>query len=79
MDLSQFPERLRSRVLSSVVRNMRAGIAVRLGRLEGETLPLTINQIASRSTPSMLPAELEARARAEFASLPYQLHIRVDK
>ncbi|OAV45034.1 hypothetical protein [Lewinella sp. 4G2] len=77
MDLNQFPERLRSRVLSSVVRNLRAGISVRLGKLEGETLPLTVQQVANNQVTILQPAELEARARAEFSTLPYQLRIRV--
>jgi len=44
MDISQFPERFRAKVLSSIVRNSRLGIAIRFGKLEGEVLPLSVQQ-----------------------------------
>lgn len=77
MDLSQFPERFRSKVLSTVVRNMRAGIAIRFGALEGETLPLTVQQTDFTAGGTLASEELEQRARAAFSSLPYQLSIQV--
>ena len=73
MNLSQFPERLRARVLSSIVRHHREGIFIRFGELEGSVLPLSVQQ---KMTDTVLPpAELEQRARAAFANLPYDLRI----
>ena len=76
MDLSQFPERFRARVLAGVVRNSRLGIAMRFGELQGQTLPLHVKQEAT--APAVLPpSELEQLARSTFATLPYELQIRV--
>lgn len=77
MNLSQFPERLRARVLSSIVRYGRAGIAFRVGELEGEVLPLTVAQVPSSPGPPLPPQELERQARVAFGTLPYTLHIEV--
>lgn len=77
VDLSQFPERFRSKVLSTVVRNMRAGVAIRFGALEGETLPLTVQQTDFTSGGTLPTEELEQRARAAFSNLPYRLRIQV--
>jgi len=76
MDLSQFPERFRARVLSSIVRHGRMGIAIRFGRLEGETLPLLISRQPT-AREDMSPAELEAVAREAFSTLPYHLRIKI--
>lgn len=76
MDLNQFPERLRARVLAGIVRNSRVGIAIRLGRLDGETLSLRVSQEAPAVRP-LPPAELEQVARTTFATLPYELRIQV--
>ena len=73
MDFSQFPERLRGRVLSTVVRNMRAGIAIRFGTLRAGVLPLTVQQVDTSQLPELPKDVLEDRARAEFSSLPYEL------
>ncbi len=75
MNLNQFPERFRARVLSGIVRSSRVGIAIRFGKLEGETLPLSVSQAASDSP--VAPAELEEVARTAFAALPYDLRIQV--
>lgn len=77
MNLSQFPERLRSRVLSTVVRNLRAGYSIRLGKLKGEVLPLTIQQLEAKEDARLSRQELEQHARAAFEALPYRLSIEV--
>lgn len=76
MDLSQFPERFRARVLSSIVRNGRMGIAIRFGKLEGEVLPLSVSQVPAEQQ-LLPPAELEQAARSAFANLPYDLRIQI--
>lgn len=75
MDLSQFPERFRARVLSGIVRSRRVGIAIRFGKLDGATLPLSVSQEAA-FTP-VAPAEMEEVARSAFSALPYDLRIQV--
>ena len=77
MNLSQFPERFRARVLASVVRHGRQGIAIRFGELDGQTLPLVVSQEPTR-TPALPAADLESLARTTFASLPYELRVRVE-
>lgn len=76
MNLSQFPERFRASVLSSIVRNNRQGIFIRFGELEGSVLPLSVQQTASEG--SLPPAELEQVARAAFSNLPYDLRIETE-
>jgi len=76
MNISQFPERFRARVLSSIVRHNREGIFIRFGKLEGDTLPLSVQQQTSEQI--LPPAELEQRARAAFANLPYNLRIETE-
>jgi len=76
MDLSQFPERFRARVLSGIVRNSRLGIAIRFGKLEGEVLPLSVRQEAT-APDRMQPSQLEEVARSAFNGLPYDLRIQV--
>lgn len=75
MNLSQFPERFRARVLSGIVRSRQIGVAIRFGKLEGETLPLSVSQETSISPVSQ--ADLEQVARTAFAALPYDLRIQV--
>ncbi len=76
MDLSQFPERFRARVLSGIVRNSRLGIAIRFGKLEGEVLPLSVHQ--EPTSHERLPAShLEEAARSAFNGLPYDLRIQI--
>ncbi len=76
MNISQFPERFRARVLSGIVRNSRLGIAIRFGELEGKVLPLSVRQepTASERLPA---AHLEKAARSAFNDLPYDLRIMV--
>jgi hypothetical protein len=79
MDISQFPERFRAKVLSSIVRNSRLGIAIRFGKLEGEVLPLSVQQEPT-SPERMPPCQLEEVARLAFLAfngLPYDLRIQV--
>lgn len=76
MDISQFPERFRARVLSGIVRNSRLGIAIRFGELEGEVLPLSVRQEPT-SRKRMLPSQLEEVARTAFSGLPYDLRIQI--
>lgn len=76
MDISQFPEHHRAFVLSGIVRNNRDGIAICSGELDGSVLKVTIQQTVGR--PSVSPAELEKRARAAFAELPYDLAISME-
>jgi hypothetical protein len=76
MDLSQFPERFRARVLSGIVRSSRLGIAIRFGKLEGEILPLSVSQAST--IPPVSPDQLEEVARTAFAALPYDLRIRIN-
>ncbi|MEO0733348.1 MAG: hypothetical protein AAFZ52_10975 [Bacteroidota bacterium] len=65
---------MRARVLSSIVRHNREGIFIRFGKLEGGVLPLSVQQNDETALP---PAELEQRARAAFANLPYDLRIEM--
>jgi len=76
MDLSQFPERFRARVLSGIVRSSRVGIAIRFGELDGEILPLSVSKVPTFSS-AVAPAELEEVARSAFSALPYDLRIQV--
>jgi|AntRauTorckE5430_2_1112549.scaffolds.fasta_scaffold02696_2 hypothetical protein len=76
MDFSQFPERFRARLLSSIVRNGRRGIAIRFGKLEGKVLPLLVSQTVAEQQ-ELPPAELEQVARSAFANLPYDLRIQI--
>jgi hypothetical protein len=76
MDLSQFPERFRAKVLSSIVRNNRLGIAIRFGKLEGEVLPLSVRQEPS-SMERMPSSKLEEVARLAFNGMPYDLRIQI--
>ncbi|TXF91267.1 hypothetical protein FUA23_03320 [Neolewinella aurantiaca] len=75
MDLSQFPERFRAKVLSNIVRNSRLGIAIRFGKLKGQVLPLSIHQEVPSPNP-LHPSQLEALARTAFHELPYELQIK---
>lgn len=78
MNLSQFPERYRAQVLSGIVRNHRAGIAVRFGDLEGRVLPLTVRR--DKPTAAALPpTELEQLARSAFGDLPYELVVYLEE
>lgn len=76
MDISQFPERFRAKVLSGIVRNRRLGIAIRFGKLEGQVLPLSVRQENATPEP-MQPAQLEEVARTAFNELPYDLRIQI--
>lgn len=76
MDISQFPEHHRAFVLSGIVRNNRNGIAVRFGSLKGKLLRLIVRPADPRQP--LPPHELEARARAAFEDLPYELSIQAE-
>ncbi len=76
MDISQFPEHHRAFVLSGIVRNNREGIAIRSGEFDGSVLKVTVQQAVGG--PALPAAELEARARAAFAELPYDLFISTE-
>jgi hypothetical protein len=76
MNLTQFPERFRARVLSGIVRNSRLGIAIRFGELEGEVLPLSVEQ-ACKTSERLPAAKLKEVARSAFDGLPYDLRIQV--
>ena len=73
MDFSQFPERFRAKVLSTVVRNMRAGVSIRFGELREGVLPLTVQQTDTTGRGELSRRELENLARDAFATLPYKL------
>lgn len=77
MDISQFPEHHRAFVLSGIVRNNRNGIAIRCGEFDGSVLKVTIQQTVGG--PTLPASELEARARAAFRDLPYDLSIALEK
>lgn len=77
MDISQFPERIRAKVLATVVRSMRAGVALRFGAFQGDALPVRVNQIAKPSSPRLSRMELERWALSACAALPYQIIVEV--
>ena len=60
-------------MLSTVVRNMRAGISIRFGELREGVLPLTVQQTDTAGRTALTRRELENLARAAFATLPYTL------
>ena len=77
MDISQFPERIRSKILAAVVRSMRAGVSLRFGSFDGDKLPVRVGEIAKVSSTRRTRAELESWALAACAALPYQIIVEV--
>lgn len=72
MDIAHIPERYRARVLSSIVRNGRAGIHIRFGKARGGVLPISISRCQNCKL-CLSAGELEKQVREEFSGLPYEL------